>query len=239
MSKCKALELDPILGQTRNRIKLLGVELEGGWDTVPPGVGLAHDSSVFKNMRVDNINYGELPIGPIQPAALPRFIKKYYPDHVNFTCGLHVHMSFENIKHYYWLMAQEFQVTMVSYLVKWATKEGFPDDHYIWKRLSGKVKFCQQRFMPDDQYQIKRKDYLPEAMVNRYTAVNYCGRLNTIEVRVLPMMDTAEQAIRGVREIIDITNASLLLLGEKEKPVVGKLEMSNGDVYEEYIEELL
>jgi hypothetical protein len=43
----KALDLSKVLSRPiRNRIKAIGVELEGGWEKVPPGVELARDSSV-------------------------------------------------------------------------------------------------------------------------------------------------------------------------------------------------
>jgi hypothetical protein len=231
------LNLDDFLDTPKNRVSRIGVELEGGWNVLPKGVNLDGDGSVFKGRRVAGIQYGELPFGPVMPAAVPKFIKKYYPQHIDKTCGMHIHMSFKNLLRYSWLMAQEYQETLIHYLSKWANKEGFPRDHYIWERLAGKNTFCQKKFWPDEQVKNSKKEFDQTKDGHRYTIVHYCGRLRTIEVRALPMMATPEQAIRATQMVIDITNASLVALCGKEERVVNKLELPNGWVYEQFMEE--
>lgn len=44
--KTPVINIDNLLGKTRNRIYRVGVELEGGWLTLPEGVALEHDGSV-------------------------------------------------------------------------------------------------------------------------------------------------------------------------------------------------
>ena len=241
--KHSPLDLDSILGRPKNRVVRVGVELEGAWKSLPPGTRLEPDGSVFKDPVTGSKKVpaghqaGELPIGPIQPAALPRFMKKYYPHKIDKTCGMHVHMSFDSVWHYDLLMVPEYQDTIVEYLARWAQKEGFASTHYIYERLGGKSVFCQRKFWPDLQVQAK-KDYDQQRPGHRYTIVHYCGRQMTIEVRVLPMTDTVEQAIRGVRQVIDITNACLVVLGrKKEETQRMQLEIADNESYEEYIEE--
>lgn len=238
------LNLDGLLGIPKNRCVRLGVELEGAWKELPKGIRqLEPDGSVFKDPLTETKKVpaghvaGELPIGPIQLAAMPRWMKKYYPHKVDKTCGMHVHMSFETAWHYALLMAPEYQETVIKYLRRWAENEGFPVGHFIYDRLDGKSIFCQKRYWPDEQVR-SRKDHDQVRPGHRYTIVHYCGRQMTIEVRVLPMMETVEQGIRGVRQIVDITNAALIVLGrKKEQTERMSLEIAGNEVYEEYIEE--
>lgn len=235
----KYLNLDPVLGLHKNRVARIGVELEGGWTALPAGTALERDGSVFKDNRSEfpDTKFGELPIGPFIPAALPKFMKKYYPQRVDATCGMHVHMSFERQIEYQWLMKPEYQETIVEYLSRWAMKENFPQTHHIWGRLQGKSIFCQKKWWPEEQANNKGpKSHDQSVYGHRYTIVNYSGRTNTIEVRVLPMMTTYPQAIRAVNQVIDITNASLYLLGKRDLRVKGRVELSPGEFYEEVVE---
>lgn len=249
----KPLDLEGVLGQVKNRVALAGVELEGGWKELPAGVAaLEHDGSVFNKRPPVGANYiGELPIGPVVPAALPTLITRNHPHKINSTCGMHVHMSFESLLHYGLLMVPEYQETMLVYLTKWAKKQVnskgqplFNDDHYIWARLRGESEFCRKNFWPDAQAATKRKGFDRNAKGNRYTVIHYCGRQNTVECRVLPMMATPRHAVGAVQEVIDITNACIYILGkDKEQRLKaqagGKIELPKGIVYEEVIEERL
>lgn len=237
------LDIDALIGNVRNRCFRIGVELEGAWKTLPPMTRLEGDGSVYKDPLTGQKKppnghvTGEYPIGPIQPIAMPRFMKKYYPHQVNDTCGMHVHMSFESVWHYALLMVPEYQDTVIEYLTRWAKKENFSPTHHIYSRLNGKSIFCQNKFWPDAQI-VSQKDHNQERIGHRYTIVHYCGRQMTIEVRVLPMMETAEQGIRGVRQVIDITNACLAVLGrKKEKTDRSLIDISQNEMYEEYIEQ--
>jgi hypothetical protein len=236
------LDIESLYGHCRNRIARVGVELEGGWKDMTPGIAFENDTSVFKDAKTGTqklpagISYaGEIPVGPFVPAVIGKAITKYYPDKVDSTCGLHVHMSFESLLHYGWLMVPEYQETILEYLIRWAKKEGFPDDHHIWTRLKGQSTYCQKKFWPDEQVKAK-KDHDRERFGHRYTVVHYCGRQNTIEVRVLPMMTTPVQSIRAVKEVLRITNACLVKLASKELKESGRVELPVGEVVEEWDE---
>lgn len=235
----KPLNLDAYLGKIKNRIALVGVELEGGWITLPPGVqNLEHDGSVFNGRLPAGVKYiGELPLGPAIPAAIDELMRINHPQKVNATCGMHVHMSFDTLWYYHLLMVPEYQKTMLHYLTLWAQERKFKDSHHIWGRLRGESRFCQDKFWPDAQASTKRKGHDQNAHGHRYTHVHYCGRQNTIEIRTLPMMDTLKTAISAVHRVLDITNACLYVLGTQVKRDTSetKVSLPNNFVYEETI----
>lgn len=234
------LDLDRILaGPLKNRVELIGVELEGAWKKLPTGIAaLERDGSVFPDMARDLAREypykGEIVSDAIAVAGVSYWMKRHYPDLVNHTCGLHVHMTFTdgNVEHYGRLMEVEFQNTMLHYLGVWAKKEGLPNDHPIWKRLAGESEFCTKKFWPDKQVVAKTKNYGHDRDGHRYTAVNYCFGLHdrgTLEVRVLPMMTTAEQGIRAVMEVIKISNACLVVSGSKRDVIEATVPLDVDD----------
>jgi len=186
------------------------------------------------NYKLCQLHTGEIPSEPLELDKLPTWMKKYYPPFVNETCGLHVHMSFVSAYHYARLMIPEYSLTIVKYLTDWAVKEGLPTDHVIWPRLRGECEYCQPVFDPDRQKVKVKKEYDHHAPGNRYSMVNYqWTRLGTIEVRVLPMMATAEQGIRAVQRVIDITNASLACQREREKKFRSEVIVDPSDTFRE------
>jgi hypothetical protein len=242
METVTPFNIDNLLGRVKNRVRRVGVELEGAWKKLPAGtLTLEHDGSVFRNRKPVGYNVGELPLSPIVPAALPNVLRHHYPHKVNSTCGMHVHMSFSTLWHYNLLMVPEYQETIVHYVTLWAKKEKFKDDHHIWARLRGESEFCLKEFWPDIQASTKRKTHSMGALGHRYTMIHYCGRQMTIECRLLPMMAKTDQAIRAIQLVIDITNACLYMLGplEKRGRIVNALNTINENSYEEFIEESL
>lgn len=242
LSNIKPLNLDGILGKAKKRVALVGVELEGGWIKLPPGVaGLEHDRSVFQGRIPAGVGHvGELPVGPVTPDVIGSLIKKNYPPKMNGSCGMHVHMSFDKLFHYTLLMVPEYQETILHYLTLWAKDTGaFPDEHHIWGRLRGESKYCQKKFWPDAQASTKRKEFDQNAHGHRYTVIHYCGRQSTptIECRVLPMMAKISLACSAVKQVIDITDACIQILSKDIKRTRGesKITLPNNMVYEETI----
>ena len=241
----------------KNRVKLVGVELEGGWTKWPEGENWSqyfhHDASVkmpeIPEVASGQARTGEIVSPPIEPAAIGKWVQKWYPQHLNHTCGLHIHMSFFFLRHYRRLMVIDYQDTMMEYLKRWASAEGnFPTDvvctsclgtpanmascltclgkgrigkeHHIWRRLRGEEKNCQLKFWPDAQVKMTKHGdqssadrYFKDGC--RYTAINYCYSVDnrqTLEVRVLPMMKTTDQATRALKRVVRITNGCLAAL---------------------------
>lgn len=241
----------------KKRIARVGIELEGGWNKAPEGCKVDHDGSVvihipatclediytaaqIKQAKVNgtlldyrghnkNILTGEIPSMPLTVENFPTWMQKYYPHFVNDTCGLHVHMSFENALYYQKLMTPAYTKVIVEHLTTWAKQEGIEKAHPIWYRLSGKSRYCQHKFFGDEQVRKTSKDYNRDAPGNRYTMVNYCFNLhNTLEVRLLPMFDGVEQAIRAVNAILNVTNACLSSSGASRDRKRVKIEGGEG-----------
>ena len=166
---------------------------------------------------------------------VPVWIRQFYPKFVNETCGLHVHMSFKSALHYMRLMSPRYPETITAYMTEWANEERLDKDHPIWARLKGNSEYCQPVFDADRQVRKTKKEYNhhdPDG--HRYTMINYChGTHGTLECRLLPMMETADQAVRAVQRIFDVTNACLVEK-HREDRVKGEVSMDPNDwVYRE------
>lgn len=265
------------LGKARNRIRLVGVELEGGWDAMPAGCdGPIRDGSVeFPppsmpeeiNRLINSFDataqrkgmamlekwkqsnrypqwVGELPSPAMPVKEVDSWVRKFYPHYVNASCGLHVHMSFNTNLTYQRLMTMpptgqlmgEYENTIIELLTKWATEEGLPDTHPFWPRLQGKCQYCKVgNKIIDKQARLAKKAFERNAPVNRYYGVNYSFSTHgTIEIRFLPMFEQADQALRAVRRVLDITNAFILtqLKRETTEAVRVELDGQEADRYE-------
>lgn len=229
MAASTILNIDNMIGEensVKNRIMYVGVELEGVWTSIPKGAKVTKDTSVkgFSPSLINKIaesgvgGIGEISSPPLVPAMMGEWIKKHYPHTINDSCGLHIHISFASCERYSTLMDIRYHDTLVHYLTKWAKAEGFPSGHPIYGRLNGESIYCQKKFWPDKQVLQREKIYDKQKEGHRYTILNYChGLLGTMEVRVLPMMDTPQQATRALNLVCDITNACLVKLYEKRR----------------------
>ena len=254
--KEKPLDLDKILGKTRNQIYRVGIELEGAWTNLPEGTLPTHDGSVViqpppdpefdKKYSAWSLAYrrhrdrgeyfaqpepqrtfrtGEIPSPPIEVEKVAPWMKQFYPQYVNETCGLHVHMSFKTALQYQRLMTPAYPATIIEYFTAWAKNEKLKESHPLWERLSGKNRYCRHEFHADQQVTSK-KDHSQTRPGHRYTVVNYCYSVyqGTMECRLLPMMDTPEQGIRAVQHVLDITNAFLVTYKAREERAAAKVE---------------
>lgn len=246
------LNIDDLLKKKpRNRIEAIGVELEGAWQKTPEGSKIVRDGSVFKALGDDGgvgrtnlpgYAVGEVQIGPIQPIAMSAGVRRAYPQKMDKSCGLHVHMSVKKLLFYSALTAAEYQATVVHYLKQWAKLNDLPADNELWERLEGNSLYCQLKHWPWKQIAWERnKDFDQQREGHRYTAIHYCWhRTRTIECRLLPMFEDVELSISAIQYVIDITNACLVKLSDKIKPTKGgRLELPDGVTYEETIEEVL
>lgn len=222
------IDLDHYFGTTANRIQTIGIEVEGAWAKVPKmGWGsIHHDASVFKGVAVPiRVEAkGEIASPPLIPAAKTKWLADNYPQYVDSTCGLHIHMKFKKAHYYSILMdSPDYQATILAYLTKWAKEEGLPEDHCIWDRLAGKNKYCKPDYWPDLQVLQKIKPRNVEAVAgtkgHRYTICNFCWGLGnqTMEVRVLPMLKDSVMADRALSVIIQVTNAYLRYMMPKNQ----------------------
>jgi hypothetical protein len=252
------LDISQRLGKVRNRVYKVGVELEGGWRQIPKGVDhIERDGSVKfaaeqqafdaidmqriaagllprNRNRLPGLHVGELPSPILLPENLEKWLSHHYPQEVNKTCGMHVHMSFRNVFQYAQLMREDFTWTMIEFLRKWGLEavgqNWIPADHCLFDRLSGNSEYCQLLYQADEQATKVRKEYDHHAPGHRYTAVNYAfSKTSTIEIRVLPMMPTAEIALSAIQRVMDITSAFLVDIAEKEQLVLEGRHAGRGE----------
>lgn len=163
-------------------------------------------------MAAPNRTIGEIVLPPIAPDKFSEMVIKYYPDKVNATCGLHVHMSFPYRIYYHRLMTPAFTDTMVKSLQEWGEEEKLAKDHPLWGRVTdANHRHCAHAYLGDNQVSITKKDYNSRGTpYSRYTAINYpLSQHGTVECRLLPMMETAEQGVRAIQRVIDTTNGFL------------------------------
>lgn len=226
----------------KSRIKRIGVEVEGAWDVRIPDyhrLGIIRDGSV-KMEAGDGSGFdpnyfvlGEIPSPAITQADLEETMRRIYPQIVNHTCGLHVHVSLVSELQYQRLMDPRLLDYLVMGLEHWGVKEGLPPEHQLFVRLTGENDACQKRYMANEQARINEKHFNRHAPVHRYTFINYCySRSGTVECRVLPMFPTVDQAIRAVREVLHIFDSFIVATAEQEERIAGDFyipEITNGD----------
>lgn len=224
--------IDPVdLGENKkfriNRVQLIGVELEGGWDKPVP---VEHDGSV-QGLKAKVM--GEIPSPPLALEPLKNWMREYYPPHINETCGMHVHQSVISPLTYQRLMDPKYAVTVIHYFREWGKKVKLPPGHPIWDRLDGKSEYCQPVFDADMQVLNVDKDRDRRRKGHRYTVVNYCwGRTGTFEVRLLPMMPTVDLAIAAVEELVNITNGFLIATAKRDKKHQGEAVLKGKELRE-------
>jgi hypothetical protein len=173
-------------------INLVGVELEGGWNHAPER--MIRDGSV-NFPRSLNVQYpGEIPSPPYPfTDTLKKWIKENYPDHVNETCGFHIHVSFTRLFYYQVLMSKKFFDYFLKEAGVWG-KKACPGYDNFWRRLNGRVHYCAPSYQPDAQAAARDKGDA------RYSALNYCfGLHKTIESRLMPMFNTPDEAWEAVK----------------------------------------
>lgn len=248
-----------------NRIKLVGIELEGGWDRNVPGEEVIRDGSVefhppqfpptprdpvtgnrrplqpdqqalIDNWRQPRAAIGEIVSKPLPVGQVAAWVRKCYPEHVNKTCGLHVHMSFEHKLNYSRLMTPDFTPYMVNAIREFGHKESLPDDHALWPRVNEpNHPHCAHIYLGDKQAIVGVKDYRSRGKeYSRYTFLNYCEKFHkTIECRGLCMFTDAEQAVRAIMCVLDSTNAFLSKIRRVERATSVSVS-AKPMVYEEF-----
>lgn len=222
MAALKSVNIDSLTLKPRNRIALIGVELEGGWQDVPKGLrreDFVRDGSLDGLSRKHpGAMVMELPSPPLELDPMVAWMRTCYPQLMDESCGMHVHFSFKTSLAYSKIVREEYPGTIIKYMSEWAKREGINSSSPIWGRLAGTSPYCQHLFFGDAQLRNTRKDHDRQRVGHRYTVVNYCwGRQPTAECRLLPMFEDVEVAIRAMKELFDITNKFLAATARKER----------------------
>ena len=183
-----------------------------------------------------NFFVGEIPSPILDVKQYAAWITQHYPQHVNESCGLHTHASFKSRLNYMRLMTPEFTNFIIKGLVGWAHDEGLAKSHPIWNRIMKKDHpHCAHVYLGDNQVRIAGKDFQSRGKsYSRYTALNYRWaqlvdkgfETGTVECRLLPMMDTADQAVKAVKEVFLLTNKFLAKVKDREVRKAAVVAMS-------------
>lgn len=189
-------------------IDRVGIELEGGWRKVFKYNRLKHDGSVFPDGMIDDgpvePHWGEIASPPLPtPVLVEEWLKVYYPDFSDESCGLHVHVSFLKTIYYERLARRAFYDYWLNGILDWGRKRGIKDSEF-WSRIQGFNRFCQKEFRASEQVKLTDKGD------GRRTHLNYCYKLHkTIECRAFPLFDNPEDAISAIFTHLKLINSYL------------------------------
>lgn len=202
-------------------IKLLGVELEGGWNIEP--LNICYDGSV----HVDAPYVGEIQSPAMELDELLEWVDKRYPDYSNHTCGLHVHFSMDN-EDYACLMKESFYKYFRKEIQKFIDNFQFPnsvDKETLINRFNGNNRFCRDTFIPEDQYWLEGKTNA------RYCQLNFCYAIHgTLECRLAPMFQDKETAKQYIKTLYTVI-ADYLSIAPRWSGVVEDIEDDEIYVY--------
>jgi len=148
-----------------------------------------------------NQGVGEIASPKLKVNEVKDFILDNYPNEVNSTCGLHVHMSFKNDKKDYAILAtKEFYDFFLSEIQTWADNRKINKGSRFYKRLEG-VQYSKREFLAENQLN-PNSDYS-----DRYAHLNFCyNKHRTLEIRCGTMFDNKEISVEYVHAVIDIVN---------------------------------
>ena len=157
-----------------------------------------------------NEGVGEIASKKLKINEVEDFILNNYPDEVNSTCGLHIHMSFKNDKKDYSILAtKEFYDFFLSEIEAWADNRKINKGSRFYKRLKG-VQYSKREFLAENQLN-ENSDYS-----DRYAHLNFCyNKHKTLEIRVGNMFDKREISVEYVHAVIDIVNYYLTVNNTK------------------------
>lgn len=200
-----------------DEILKIGVEVEGRWNQLPSrGIpqdeapidedgnrqrrGLMYDGSVEFNgeggwgnlghpIDTEGPLIGEAVSDPLRPRQAMEWLRESYPDRVNESCGLHVHMSFPP-PYLQWLMDKEFWDYYLREIRAWAEANPVPD--HFFDRLQGNNPTCRKRWHPDEQ--------VHGGHDTRYSQWNFHAFRShgTTECRVFPAFEDVELSVSAV-----------------------------------------
>ena len=184
-------------------ITKVGVEFEGGWIS-RPSFTVHSDGSV----SCDGEIRGESHTDPVDNMkSLFDEIKAKYPDIVNQSCGMHVHISLPEL-YYTFLTTSKFweyfctKMPAVIEMLKSSKKT--VDYERFNSRFMGGNTYCKKEFRPHNQIWETHKGS------DRYTMLNFCyGLHHTMECRLFPMCESISNARLIITEYLHIVESFL------------------------------
>ncbi len=175
-------------------IDKVGIEIEGSWKNKPKGSKIYHDGSV--NLGGPENLKGEVHSRPLKNLdKLKTFIENNYPDRVNYTCGLHIHVSPKNLKDINSFGRRKFFNDFGKFLKSFIVKYKLGKTS-LRKRVNGGNAYCGKKFLPKRQL---------ENEGTRYTQLNFKSFRShgTIENRVFPAFKDKNIAYLACKEYVE------------------------------------
>lgn len=229
-------------------VKLVGVEVEGGWKKPCRDQAIVQDVSVRATPGHEDApewaHFGELNSPPLELEKVKGWLSGHWPDAVNETCGFHSHVSVRDLECYSRMVSPQFRAFFKEKIKAWGEEmsRAFgwikPDPglgvhgHEFWRRLMGvsvNSRFCKDRFSALDQMWKRAKDE------DRRTMINYPYTMHgTVECRLFPAFKTWEEGWEATKEWVDIVEEYLARPHTSKGysgvvKVVGKVLMPNDE----------
>ena len=216
-----------------NHINAVGVELEGTWlndtvESIESDLGtFVTDGSVHRSNSISpetQAFVGECKSYRLLTDAgmVERFMREYYPDYVNKTCGLHVHTSMKTPEAWAPLFSPKFWEAYQRWIEAFAAGVSNEGRKLLGPRLAGENQYCERRWRPDSQFLVQGYDS------PRYAFLNYSLRKHgTLEHRTFCMFPEVDEGVRAVLAYLDfVDNYVTQALTEPEFNVEEVLRMA-------------
>lgn len=181
----------------------IGIEIEGRYEESrlnelksgagQDGVTHCGDGSINEG---DNTLAREFQTRPDALGPALRQLAKYYPDEADYSCGLHVHVSFKDITYFTQLATPQFAAYFREQWIRWGTENAIPAEHEFWDRLMGRNSYCQV----NSEHHLLGNPY----RVDRYMQLNFTAyeEHKTVECRLLPMFTQSALAYSAIQHLI-------------------------------------
>lgn len=196
--------ITPTVVPFEQRVESIGVEIEGGYDKHPKA-DVVGDGSV----HCGGNHTGEVRSKPSTLEEVLKFTDENYPEIMDRSCGLHIHVSFTNKLAYMQLMSRTFYYKwFLPRAEKWGKDNQINEGSAYWVRLQGKksgAKYCMKGFHAEKQSKLREKDGNL-----RYHHLNYCYKQHTtIECRLFPTFQKKELSIKAIEFFVNTCNEFL------------------------------
>lgn len=195
----------------------IGIEIEGRFAdrfalrnlVESAGASCCGDGSIGPSLDGEtSLSTQEVQTKPGTLTEALRQLVRFYPDQADYTCGMHVHVSFLSDTHITQLYSQQFFEYFRAKWLAWADEKQLPVWHSLRRRLSGENSYCRKNVerAPDYLSAEFGRDFNPVTDEDRYMQLNFTawGEHKTVECRLLPMFRESELAVEAVTYLINI-----------------------------------
>lgn len=153
------------------------------------------------------------PDGGLSLHDVQAFMDKWWPDAYNSSCGMHVHLSFVDNLTYSRLMTIRFYNYFIRKMTEFGKSRNIGEDSEFWSRLKGGNEYCYANTRHGEYREKGKRCFrmLSKFQLNdgahrsRYAHLNFCySKHGTMEIRLLPMLESCELAKDAVRYMVRI-----------------------------------